>query len=58
MLIQALYPPERIGTWRTAADMTRHSIMITPSGGYRYPYPKAVSAQGPVGGMEYPMMTF
>ncbi len=58
ILAEAFYPPERIGAWRTAADMTRHSIMSHSSRWLHYPYPKAVSAQGPVGGMEYPMMTF
>ena len=37
--------------------MTRHAIMFH-SRWFHYPYPTAVSAQGPVGGMEYPMMTF
>ena len=58
ILTEAFYPVERIGTWRTAADMTRHSIMSHSRRWFHYPYPKAVSAQGPVGGMEYPMMTF
>jgi hypothetical protein len=57
-LMQALYPPDKIGAWRTAADMTRHAIMIHSQHWFHYPYPTAVSAQGPVGGMEYPMMTF
>ncbi len=57
ILMQAFYPPEKLDIWRTAADMTRHSVMIH-SRWFPYPYPSAVSAQGPVGGMEYPMMTF
>ena len=57
ILMQAFYPPDQIGSWRTAADMTRHSIKAH-SRWFHYPYPVATSAQGPVGGMEYPMMTF
>lgn len=58
ILMEAFYPPEKIAVWRTAADMTRHSVMLHSQRWLHYPYPKAVSAQGPVGGMEYPMMTF
>ncbi|HMU60811.1 MAG TPA: M1 family metallopeptidase [Gemmatimonadales bacterium] len=57
ILMQAFYPPSQLGTWQDAADMTRHSVMLH-SRWFHYPYPSAVSAQGPVGGMEYPMMTF
>jgi len=57
ILMQAFYPPSQLATWSTAADMTRHSVMYH-SRWFKYPYPSAVSAQGPVGGMEYPMMTF
>ena len=57
ILMQAFYPPSEIGSWRTAADMTRHSVKAH-SRWFHYPYPVATSAQGPVGGMEYPMMTF
>ena len=57
ILMQALYPPEKSAAWNTAADMTRHAVMYH-SRWFHYPWPTAVSAQGPVGGMEYPMMTF
>jgi len=57
ILMQAFYPPSQLDTWQDAADMTRHSVMLH-SRWFHYPYPSAVSAQGPVGGMEYPMMTF
>ncbi|HEY2805751.1 MAG TPA: M1 family metallopeptidase [Gemmatimonadales bacterium] len=55
--MQAFYPPDQIAIWRNAADITRHSIMIH-SRWFHFPYPTAISAEGPVGGMEYPMMTF
>jgi len=57
ILMQALYPPEDSTTWATAADMTRHSVMIH-SRWFHYPWPTAISVDGPVGGMEYPMITF
>jgi hypothetical protein len=57
ILMQAFYPPDQINTWRNGADITRHAVMYH-SRWFHYPYPTAVSAQGPVGGMEYPMMTF
>jgi len=57
ILMQAFYPPDQLATWQDAADMTRHSVKYH-SRWFKYPYPSAVSAQGPVGGMEYPMMTF
>jgi hypothetical protein len=57
ILAQALYPPDKAAVWNTAADMTRHALMIH-SRWFHYPWPVATSLQGPVGGMEYPMMTF
>jgi hypothetical protein len=57
VLIQALYPIEAAGVWSGAADMTRHAISYH-SRWLRYPYPTAISVNGPVGGMEYPMITF
>jgi len=57
VLIQALFPIPALNVWRTAADMTRHAIMIH-SRWFHYPWPTAISVNGPVGGMEYPMITF
>ena len=57
ILMQAFYPPDQLATWKNGADITRHAVMYH-SRWFHYPYPSAVSAQGPVGGMEYPMMTF
>ncbi|HEV8125303.1 MAG TPA: M1 family metallopeptidase [Gemmatimonadales bacterium] len=57
ILMQAFYPPDKIDTWKNGADITRHAVMYH-SRWFHYPYPSAVSTQGPVGGMEYPMMTF
>jgi hypothetical protein len=57
VLIQALYPPAALPLWSQAADMGRHTIMMH-SRWYRYPYPTAINVNGPVGGMEYPMIVF
>jgi hypothetical protein len=57
ILIQALYPPAALPLWGEAADMSRHTIMHH-SNWYHYPYPTAINVNGPVGGMEYPMIVF
>ena len=57
VLIQALYPPVALPLWSKAADMGRHTIMHH-SRWLRYPYPTAINVNGPVGGMEYPMIVF
>lgn len=57
ILIQALYPPAALPLWAEAADMGRHTIMFH-SRWYHYPYPTAINVNGPVGGMEYPMIVF
>jgi hypothetical protein len=57
ILMQALYPPTVADVWKTAADMSRHAVMIH-SRWLHYPWPAAISVEGPVGGMEYPMITF
>jgi peptidase M1-like protein len=57
ILMQAFYPPTVSDIWKTAADMNRHAVMIH-SRWFHYPWPTAISVEGPVGGMEYPMITF
>jgi hypothetical protein len=57
ILMQALYPPAVQDVWKTAADMNRQSVMVH-SRWFHYPWPTAISVEGPVGGMEYPMITF
>jgi hypothetical protein len=57
VLIQALYPPAALPLWSQAADMGRHTIMHH-SRWFQYPYPTAINVNGPVGGMEYPMIVF
>ena len=57
VLIQALYPPAALPLWGQAAAMSRHTIMYH-SRWFKYPYPTAINVNGPVGGMEYPMIVF
>jgi hypothetical protein len=57
VLIQALYPPAALPLWSQAVDMGRHTIMHH-SRWLHYPYPTAINVNGPVGGMEYPMIVF
>jgi hypothetical protein len=57
ILLQALYPPTVQDVWKTAADMNRQAVMVH-SRWFHYPWPTAISVEGPVGGMEYPMITF
>lgn len=57
ILMQSFYPPTVADVWKTAADMNRHAVMVH-SRWFHYPWPTAISVEGPVGGMEYPMITF
>lgn len=55
--VHAFYHP-RAETWRRAAEYTRFGLEFF-SGRYGpYIYPQITSVQGPVGGMEYPMIVF
>jgi len=57
--IHSLYPRDAIPLWDKVS--TRATIQTMKTYGrlaFEYPYPKAVNANGPVGGMEYPMIAF
>ncbi|MBW3660673.1 MAG: M1 family metallopeptidase [Gemmatimonadetes bacterium] len=56
-LVHALYRPDA-AAWREAAEMTRHSIDFYSEMLMDYPYPTATAVEGPVFGMEYPMIVF
>ena len=56
-LIHALYRPEA-RTWAEAAAMTRHSLDFYSDYLIPYPYPTATAIEGPVYGMEYPLVVF
>jgi hypothetical protein len=57
--IQTLYRPSA-NQWANgeAHRMARGAIEYFSEQWYRYPYPHATTVEGPVGGMEYPMLTF
>jgi hypothetical protein len=59
ILIQTLYRPSA-DKWSggEAHRMARGAIRHFSEQWYRYPYPHATTVEGPVGGMEYPMLTF
>ena len=56
VLAQAYYRPTAIETWKDAARMSRFSIQEYSTRWFRYPYPQISAVEGPVSGMEYPML--
>jgi hypothetical protein len=55
-MANAYYRPSAIDTWKDAADMSRMSIMEYSERWYPYPYPQISAVEGPISGMEYPMV--
>lgn len=59
VMAMSFWPKEGGELWRkysTAAVV--HTMKVYSRFSFDYPYPTAQSVNGPVGGMEYPMMTF
>jgi Peptidase family M1 domain len=56
VLIQAYYRPSALETWKDAVRMSRYSIGEYSTRWFRYPYPQMSAIEGPVSGMEYPMV--
>lgn len=56
VMAHAFYRPAAARIWEDAADQTRESIQEYSERWYMYPYPQATSVEGPVYGMEYPML--
>ena len=56
ILAHAYYRPRATGTWYEAADMARTSIEEYSTRWFPYPYPQITVVEGPVTGMEYPMV--
>ncbi|MEO6877505.1 MAG: M1 family metallopeptidase, partial [Gemmatimonadaceae bacterium] len=52
----AYYRPSAIDTWKEAADMSRMSIQEYSERWFPYPYPQISAVEGPISGMEYPML--
>jgi hypothetical protein len=57
ILIQTFYRPAAT-RWEEANRMAREAIKFFSEQWYRYPYPHATTVEGPIEGMEYPMLTF
>jgi Peptidase family M1 domain len=57
ILIETLYRPNA-NRWEEANRMAREAIKFFSEHWYRYPYPHATTVEGPIEGMEYPMLTF
>lgn len=55
--VHALYRPEA-EEWTEAARWVRHSLRFHAHAWLPYAYPHITTAEGPVGGMEYPMLVF
>jgi hypothetical protein len=56
ILGQAYYRPSAAATWKDAADMSRFSIQEYSTRWFPYAYPQISAVEGPVSGMEYPMV--
>ncbi|HET7187809.1 MAG TPA: M1 family metallopeptidase, partial [Gemmatimonadaceae bacterium] len=56
ILAQAYYRPSAIEPWKDAADMTRMSLDEYSTRWFRYPWPQMSAVEGPISGMEYPML--
>ena len=50
------YRPSAIETWKESADMARMSIQEYSERWFAYPYPQISAVEGPISGMEYPML--
>lgn len=55
-LAMAYYRPSAVATWSDAADQARMSIMEYSERWYPYAWPQISAVEGPISGMEYPMV--
>jgi Peptidase family M1 domain len=56
VMANAYYRPSAVATWKDGAKMSRFSIEEYSRRWLRYPYPQISAVEGPVSGMEYPMV--
>ncbi|AHG88930.1 peptidase [Gemmatirosa kalamazoonensis] len=56
ILAMGYYRPSAIETWKDAADMSRMSIQEYSERWFPYPWPHISAVEGPISGMEYPML--
>ena len=58
-MAMSLYPKEGMPLWdKYSTHAIAHTIQVYSKYSFAYPYPVAWSVNGPVGGMEYPMICF
>lgn len=59
VMAMSFYPIEGEPLWsRYSTEAVIHTMEVYSRFAFPYPYPTAQSVNGPVGGMEYPMITF
>ena len=59
VLAMSFYPNEAEPLWSAySTEAIAHTIEVYSRFSFPYPYPTSQSVNGPVGGMEYPMITF
>ena len=56
ILAQSYYRPSAAVNWDDAADQARMSIEEYSERWFTYPYPQVTVVEGPISGMEYPML--
>lgn len=59
VMAMSFYPKEGGDLWKKySTEAVIHTLKVYSRFAFDYPYPTAQSVNGPVGGMEYPMITF
>ncbi len=59
VMAMSFYPNEGNPLWeRYSTQAIMHTLNVYSRYSFTYPYPTAISVNGPVGGMEYPMICF
>jgi predicted secreted protein len=59
VMAMSFYPKEGGDLWKKySTESVIHTMQVYSRFSFDYPYPVAQSVNGPVGGMEYPMITF
>ena len=59
VMAMSFYPKEGEPLWsKYSTEAVMHTMKVYSKYSFDYPYPTAQSVNGPVGGMEYPMITF
>ncbi len=57
--VHSLYPRDAMPLWdKVSTRATLQTLKTYGRMAFEFPYPKAVNANGPAGGMEYPMIAF